>query len=63
MRLEGGVIPIEYDAVPSDATLIYESGLRLMKFMMDRDPYPPLPTQPRPRGHKSNAARKKRRKV
>jgi hypothetical protein len=62
-RLEGGLVRIECDAVLADAAMIYGSGMNLMKFMLDRDLSPPFPTQPRPRGHKSKAARKRRRKL
>lgn len=61
-RLEGTLAPITIDGIRADANSIYEAGLALMTFIAERDLLPPVPTQLRPRDHKSKSARKKRRK-
>jgi hypothetical protein len=61
MRLEAEFIPVTIAGVMADAEFIHRSGLALMTFIYARNLLPHLPAQPRPRGHKSKAARKKRR--
>jgi hypothetical protein len=61
-RLEAGFVPITVEDVLADAGVIYDAGTALMKFIGIRRLLPPIPTQLRPRGHKSKAARKIRRK-
>ncbi len=59
--VQTSLIEMSVDQVESDAALIYEVGMDFMRFMVLRDLYPRLPP-PRPRGHKSKAARKAARK-
>lgn len=56
------LIPMSIDQIKTDARFIYDASTALMRFLSDRDLLPPFPPGPRPRGHKSKAARKKRRK-
>ena len=60
-RLQGDLIPVTVDSVREDAKAIYDAGMALMTFLAIRHLMPPIPAQPRPREHKSKAARKKRR--
>jgi hypothetical protein len=61
-RVEAESIPVTVESVRADAAAIYKAGMDLIAFIRPRGLYPPLPTQMRPRGHKSKAARKARRK-
>ena len=61
-RYEMDLIPMTVNQVKADASLIYNAGMRLMSFLMQRDLLPAFPPEPRPRAHKSKASRKERRK-
>ena len=61
-RVEADRIPITTASVREDATAIYQAGMDLMSFIGTRGLLPSIPAQARPRGHKSKAARKQRRK-
>jgi hypothetical protein len=60
-RVEKDLLLMSIDQIKRDATFIYKAGINLYEFLGSRGLLPPFPTQPRPRGHKSKAARKKRR--
>jgi hypothetical protein len=60
-RVEKDLIPMTVNQVKSDAAFIYKAGMDLMTFLGDRNLLPRFPAVARPRGHKSRAARKKRR--
>lgn len=60
-RVETDLIPMSVNGVKGEAAFIYAAGMKLMQFMMDHSLIPPFPPGPRPRAHKSKAARKKRR--
>jgi hypothetical protein len=62
-RVEVDLIPMSVDQVKSDALFVYQVGMDLYSFLKAHKMLPPLPTMPRPRGHKSKAARKKRREA
>jgi hypothetical protein len=51
------------DVIKRDAQFIYDAGMNLMSFLGARNLLPPFPTSLRFRGHKTKAARKKRRKA
>jgi hypothetical protein len=55
------LIPMSIDAVKSDALFIYEAGMKLQTFLKKNGLRLKFPAVPRLRGHKSKAARKKRR--
>jgi hypothetical protein len=54
------LIPMTIDHVKRDALFVYDAGMKLMSFLSRLNLAPPPPPL-RPRGHKSKAARKKRR--
>ena len=56
------VIPATVDRVKADALEIYHSGTSLMSFLMRHGLLPSLLSEPRPRAHKTKAARRERRK-
>jgi hypothetical protein len=58
----GELIPVSVHAVEADALAVYESGMKLIDFVMRHDLTPPVAPL-RPRGHKTKAARKKRAKA
>ena len=60
-RLEVEIVPVTIFEIEADARAIYDAGLALMKFLGNRGLLAPIPA-PRPRAHKSKAARKARRK-
>jgi hypothetical protein len=60
-RLEMDLIPMPINQIKEDATFIYNAAMELYTFLLDRNLVPSMPTGSRPRGHKSRAARKKRR--
>jgi hypothetical protein len=60
-RLEMDLLPMSIDQVKADALFIYMAGMKLTTFLSRRGLLPPFPPKPRPRHHKSKAARKKRR--
>lgn len=62
-RYESDLIPMSVDQVKADAELVYKAGMDLYSFLMTHKLLPSIPTTPRPRGHKSKAARKKRREA
>jgi hypothetical protein len=55
------LIPMSVNKIKADAALIYQAGMDLMSFLGTHHILPPFPPQPRPRAHKTKAARKKRR--
>ena len=61
-RVESTLVAVSVDQIERDAALIYELGLELFQFVHAMGLEAPLPPQSRPRGHKSKAARKQRRK-
>ena len=61
-RLEGDLLPMSVDHIESDALFIYQIGLDIYVFLQKHGLIPPMPDVPRPRHHKSKAARKMRRK-
>lgn len=60
--LDADLIPITAPEISADARFIYEAGMRLMVFLMNKKLLPPHPAIRRERMHKRKAARKKRRK-
>jgi hypothetical protein len=50
------------EEIIKDADFIYDAGMALHTFLSERGLLPPFPPKPRPRAHKSKAARKARRK-
>jgi hypothetical protein len=62
-RVETELILVTPETIRNDADTIYQAGMELYSFLLDRDLLPRELTGFRPRGHKSKAARKKRRKV
>jgi hypothetical protein len=61
-RYEMNLVEMTVDHIEADARFINDAGLALITFMMDLGLAPTFPC-PRPRGHKSKAARKKRREA
>lgn len=61
-RLDMGLIPMPVDQVKADAAFIYATGIEFFQFLGMHNLLPSFPAAPRPREHKSQAARKKRRK-
>jgi hypothetical protein len=61
-RVDAERIPMTAASIKDDAAVIYQAGMDLMSFIGTRGLMPRIPTQIRPRAHKSKAARKKRRK-
>lgn len=59
-RYELDLLPMSIDHIKSEATFIYDVGIRFMRFLMARGLLPPASPH-RPRAHKSKAARKVRR--
>ncbi len=55
-------IPVTIDEIEADALVIYEAGMKLLTFLGKHNLIASFPAQPRPRAHKTKAARKKRRK-
>jgi hypothetical protein len=62
-RYESDLIPMSIDQVKSDALFVYSAGMSLYSFLMAHGLLPPFPPKDRFRGHKSKAARKKRREA
>jgi hypothetical protein len=62
-RVETHLLAMEVDQVKRDALFVYEAGMTLMTFLMTRGFSQKLPPLDRFRGHKSKAARKKRREA
>jgi hypothetical protein len=62
-RFESDLLPMSVDQVKSDALFVYEAGMALYSFLMAHKLLPPFPPEDRFRGHKSKAARKKRREA
>ena len=56
------LLPMTVDKIESDALFIYDTGLKLFKFLNVRGLQPPIPSGRRPRAHKRKAVRKERRK-
>lgn len=61
-RVESSLVKVAVDEIEADAKLIYDLGIELMNFVHAMGLEAPLPPPIRPRGHKSKAARKQRRK-
>jgi hypothetical protein len=61
-RVEVGLAPMSVEEIVKDADFIYDAGIALHTFLSERGLLPPVPAKPRPRAHKSKAARKARRK-
>ena len=61
-RLESELLPMSVDQVKRDALFVYEAGINLLTFLI-RHKLTPKAMTFRPRGHKSKAARKKRREI
>lgn len=61
-RVEMELVKMPVDKIKSDALVIYEAGMALVRFLAEHQLFPTYPSHPRPRWHKSKAARKKRRK-
>lgn len=53
---------LSVDQIRNDALFVYEAGITLFRFLKTHGLNPNFPAEPRPRGHKSRAARKARRK-
>lgn len=62
-RVDVELVPVTVDDIENDATRIYKAGLNLYLFLNKRGLLPPFPAGPRPRGHKSRSARRKRREI
>lgn len=62
-RVETELVPVPVHKIEADAQLIYDLGIRLYSFLMSHGLDASLPPGNRPRGHKSKAARKARRKA
>lgn len=62
-RVEMDLVPMTVDQVKGDAAFIFQAGLNLLTFLSPRNLLPLFTPTPRPRGHKSKAARRKRRKA
>jgi len=60
--VEVELVPRRVSKILEDATFIYLAGIELYVFLSERGLLPPIPPKPRPRTHKSKAARKARRK-
>lgn len=63
VRVEIELTPVTVEEVINDATFIIDAGLALWTFLGLRGLLPDIPSGNRPRGHKSRAARKKRRET
>jgi hypothetical protein len=55
------LIPMDIPTIKKDSAAIYAAGMELMGFLISKNLLPPFPPDPVPRGHKTKAARKKRR--
>lgn len=62
-RYEADLVPMRVNEIKGDAAFIYRVGLTLYDFFSRRGLIPSIPSHPRPRHHKSKAARKKRRET
>ena len=60
ISVQSDLLPMSVDRVKSDALFVYDAGIKLMSFLY-RLNLAPSPPPLRPRGHKSKAARAKRR--
>lgn len=60
--VQAGSIQVSAESVAADAAAVYDAGIKLMAFLMDHNLTPAIAPL-RPRGHKTKAARKKRRKA
>ena len=60
--VDSELIPVTVNKIKEDAIFIYGAGMSLMRFITRHKLFPTFPAQLRPRGHKTKAARKKRRK-
>ncbi len=61
VRVEADLIPMPIETIKADADFIYTAGIELLRFLLAKGLVPTLPPNDRARGHKSTAARKKRR--
>lgn len=61
-EVDAYLVPMSVNEIKADAIFIYGAGMNLMRFLGDRKLLPAFPASPRPRAHKSKAARKERRK-
>lgn len=62
-RVESTLVKTTVDQIEADAQVIYDLGIELMDLVHAVGLEAPLPPPSRPRGHKSKAARKQRRKA
>lgn len=62
-RVETELIETPIEQIEADAKRIYDTGIALYQFFLDHNLISTMPSEPRPRGHKSKAARKERRKA
>lgn len=62
-RVETSLIPMTVDHVKREALFVYDAGMALMTFLIAHGFRQKLPPLDRFRGHKSKAARKKRRET
>jgi hypothetical protein len=60
-RVETELVAMGLKEIRKDAQLVYEAGMDLQTFLMDRDLFPKAPPESRNWFHKSKAERKKRR--
>ena len=61
--VEVDLFPVTVGQIKRDAARIYNAGLALYRFLGKRGLLAEVPPSPRPRDHKSRAARKKRRET
>lgn len=59
--VDAELVPVSLDQVTADANFIYDAGMALMTFLSAKNLFSPFPKHRRERGHKTKAARKKRR--
>jgi hypothetical protein len=62
-RFESDLIPMSVNQVKRDALFVYDAGMALYTFLIVQKLLPSFPPDGRFRGHKSKAARKKRREA
>ena len=62
-RVESTMVKVTVEDIKADADTIYKLGIELFNFVHAMGLEAPIPPPSRPRGHKSKAARKQRRKA
>jgi hypothetical protein len=60
-RVETDLVAMDLKEIRTDAQFIYQAGMDLQTFLIERDLFPKTPPEFRNRFHKSKAERKKRR--